>query len=216
MQWFSQQRLVPRLVGMLSAEHTPDMHIVVAELISRIISMAAPSPGAGVGDGPGAQIGPSSNLFARQLAARESVEEMVRYVLQDFPGDEQSSVAGTVGTEAVLEEDRLPNVRSATSSVVNSISVIVELIRKNNSDYFEPYLFHTVRNRLIQVQQQQPVQNEDGRKALEDAMQELVNRMGVVHLGPLLDIMCENMEKLQALLHKPRSLVRVFCDHHRR
>jgi serine/threonine-protein phosphatase 6 regulatory subunit 3 len=207
-QWFSQHRLVPRLVDMLSAQHTPDMHVVVNELITRIISMAAPSPGSGVGDGPGAQIGPSSNRFARQLAARETVEQLVGYLLQDFPVD-QPQKQDEVGATEVASADVLPNVRSATSSVINSISVIVELIRKNNSDYFEPYLFHTVRNRLIQVQQQQPMQNEDGHKSLEDAMEDMVNRMGVVHLGPLLDIMCENMEKLQALLHKPRSLVRL-------
>jgi serine/threonine-protein phosphatase 6 regulatory subunit 3 len=212
MQWFSQQRLVPRLVSMLSAVHTPDMHVVVTELISRIISMAAPSPGAGVGDGPGAQIGPSSNRFARQLAARESVAEMVGYVLQDFPeaappvekaADEDSSSLGYLSEQ----DATLPNVRSATSSVVHAIAVIVELIRKNNSDYFEPYLFHTLRNRLIQVQQQQPGQTDDSRKALEDSFADMVDRMGVVHLGPLLEMFCENMEKLQSFLHKPRSLV---------
>jgi serine/threonine-protein phosphatase 6 regulatory subunit 3 len=217
MQWFSQERLIPRLVNMLSARHSPDMHAVVAELISRIISMAAPSPGSGVADGPGAQIGPSSNRFARQLAARGSVQEMVGYILQDFPDVQQFGVSNAESTPSISDESlssidvnrapEYPNVQSATSSVVHSIAVIVELIRKNNSDYFEPYLFHTIRNRLIQVQQQQPAQTEDGRKALEDAMQEMVDRMGVVHLGPLLDVMCENMEKLQGFLHKPRSLV---------
>lgn len=202
---------------MLSAKHTPDMHAVVTELISRIISMAAPSPGSGVAEGPGAQIGPSSNRFARQLAARATVEELVGYVLQDFPAESESGANQSESAEAEPSEDgsssvhevrpEHPTTRSATSSVVHSIAVIVELIRKNNSDYFEPYLFHTIRNRLIQVQQQQPGQTEDGRKALEDAMQEMVDRMGVVHLGPLLDVMCENMEKLQGFLHKPRSLV---------
>jgi serine/threonine-protein phosphatase 6 regulatory subunit 3 len=202
MQWFSEQRLVPRLVNMLSAAHAPDMHVVVTELISRIISMAAPSPGSTVGDGP---VGPSSNRFARQLATRESVVEMFNYVLQDFP--KPPEVVPSESDSASSSEE-LPNVRSAMSSVVHSIAVIVELIRKNNSDYFEPYLFHTLRNRLIQIQQQQPAQSDEGRNALEEAFAEMVDRMGVVHLGPLLGVACENMEKLRGFLHKPRLSVR--------
>ena len=52
-------------------------------------------------------------------------------------------------------ENELPDRQSCASSVTHAISIIIELIRKNNSDYFEPYLFHTLRNRLIHVQQQQ-------------------------------------------------------------
>jgi hypothetical protein len=47
--------------------------------------------------------------------------------------------------------DTLPNRASCTSAVVHSIAIIIELIRKNNSDYFKPYLFYGLRNRLIQV-----------------------------------------------------------------
>lgn len=46
-----------------------------------------------------------------------------------------------------------PSERS-TSSLLHVASVIIELMRKNNSDFFEPYLFHTLRQRLIQIQQQ--------------------------------------------------------------
>ncbi|KAJ7901148.1 hypothetical protein B0H14DRAFT_3423059 [Mycena olivaceomarginata] len=47
--------------------------------------------------------------------------------------------------------DTLPSRASCTSAVVHSIAIIMELIRKNNSDYFKPYLFHSLRNRLIQA-----------------------------------------------------------------
>ena len=108
------------------------------------------------------------------------------------------------------EEEKLPSQESTTSSVVQSICIIIELIRQNNSDYFEPYLFHTLRNRLIQVQQHLQMHTQDGRDALERAMNEMVNRMGVVHLGPVLDLMCDNLDRLQQFLKQPRSLVSLF------
>jgi len=193
-----------RLIELLSPAHTSDIHTVVAELIKGIISMATPSPGAGLTEG--LQNGPASNCFARQLARRESITTLMGYVINDFgpppnpPGDGESQE----GESVEAKSQQLPNFDSATSSVVHSISVIVELIRKNNSDYFEPYLFHTLRNRLIHVQQQS---HEKGREALEPAMTEMVERMGVVHLGPLLEIMCGHLETLRHLLKNPRSLV---------
>jgi serine/threonine-protein phosphatase 6 regulatory subunit 3 len=199
---------------MLSAAYTPDMHVVVTELISRVVSMAAPAPGGGgVADGPGAPIGPSSNRFARQLAARESVAQLVGYIVQDFrPASACEGKDLSVNDLPEYGPD-LPNMQSATSSVVHAIAVLVELIRKNNSDYFEPYLFHTLRNRLIQVQQQQAGQTEDNRQALEDAMREMVDKMGVVHLGPVLGVVCEHMDKIQSFLAKPRSSVSEECVH---
>ncbi|KAF5373617.1 hypothetical protein D9758_000980 [Tetrapyrgos nigripes] len=110
--------------------------------------------------------------------------------------------------EARLKCELPPTFESATSSIVQSIGVVTELIRKNNSDYFEPYLFHTLRNRLIQVQQQQQhgLEAEEGREVLERAMKEMVDRMGVVHLGPLLETASERMDELIGCLRKPRTL----------
>lgn len=168
------------------------MHAVVAELVARIISMAAPAPGS---EGPGGNGPPAttpSNKFARELAARDTVSTLVAVVLQPFEG-------------------AAPDVLRSLSSVTHAIAVLVELIRKNNSDYFEPYLFHTLRNRLIQVQQQITMEGrggaEDPRLALERALAEMVEGMGVVHLGPLLEVICERMNEFQELLRKPRSLV---------
>lgn len=178
--------------------------------------MSAPSPGAGGSEGM--QNVPASNLFARQLARRENIEKLVAFVLDDFSFEmellNESGSNSTNGTSGDKEERSstpqsppIPNVETAMSSATHSISVVIELIRKNNSDYFEPYLFHTLRTRLIQIQQQMHVQSQEGRVALEQAFAELVNRMGVVHLGPLLEIMCDRLERFQQLLHKPRSPV---------
>lgn len=168
--------------------------------------MAAPSPGAGLTEG--LQNGPASNRFARELAHRDSISTLTGYILHDFEAGQPlvkplGSDSADSNTPHLAE---LPNGHSATSSVIHSISVIIELIRKNNSDYFEPYLFHTLRNRLIQVQQQ--LQGADNaRETLEAAMKEMVDRMGVVNLGPLLDAMCERLSDFQRFLLQPRSLV---------
>ncbi len=49
---------------------------------------------------------------------------------------------------------------------------------------------------------------------LEQAMKDLVNRMGVVHLGPALEVIDEKISKLKEFLKKPRSLVRLAFSLH--
>ena len=198
-----------RLVRRLSPAHSSDMHVVVAELIKGIISMSAPSPAAGLSEG--LQTGLASNRFARELASRENMQILMDHILYDF---KDISLGPTNSDDPEDDElcrpstPALPNYHSATSSIVNSICMVIELIRQNNSDYFEPYLFHTLRNRLIHVQQQLSTRDpEEGRVALEGAMKEMVDRMGVVHLGPLLGIFCDRLHELRPYLQKPRSSV---------
>lgn len=177
----------------------------MTDLIKGIISMATPSPAAGITDAN--SNGPASNRFARELAKRETITKLLSFMLYDFdtlPVEPPSSSEDESTGESTV---KLPNRDSATSSVVHSIAVVIELIRKNNSDYFEPYLFHTLRNRLIQVQQQSLSDPEGTRIALEETMKEMVNRMGVVHLGPVLEMMCENLGDFHKFLKAPRSLV---------
>jgi serine/threonine-protein phosphatase 6 regulatory subunit 3 len=200
-----------RLIDLLSPTQSSDMQTVVSELIKGIISMASPAPGAGLTEG--LQNGPASNRFARELAHRNSVSKLVDYILADFGPDLEEAFTTTPDASMTEEAStpkigpRLPNSQSSASSVVHSISIIIELIRKNNSDYFEPYLFHTLRNRLIQVQQHLQAHTEDGRETLEKAMKEMVDRMGVVHLGSVLEIMCERLDAFQKYLREPRSMV---------
>ncbi|CDO73666.1 hypothetical protein BN946_scf185014.g136 [Trametes cinnabarina] len=206
LDWLSKENLMSRLIDLLSPAHSSDMHTVVAELIKGIISMAAPSPAAGVSDGLNHL--PASNIFARELAHRDNVTKLVTYILCDFGRESDSGGRPSEPKdESVSDSPTRPlSPESAASSVVQSICIIIELIRQNNSDYFEPYLFHTLRNRLIQVQQQLHMNSEGGRETLEAAMMEMVNRMGVVHLGPVLELMCDNIDKLQQFLKQPRSL----------
>ncbi|KAI0736702.1 SAPS-domain-containing protein, partial [Fomitopsis betulina] len=209
LEWLSEENLMSRLIDLLSPAYSPDMHTVVAELIKGIISMAAPSPGAGLAEN---QV-PPSNCFARELAHRDNVSKLGSYILCDFgpmPSPESSEATekphSAQHTPTTSSMQIKPDPECAASSVVQSICIIIELIRQNNSDYFEPYLFHTLRNRLIQVQQHLQMNRQGGREALEAAFNEMVNRMGVVHLGPLLEIMCDKLDALQNYLRHPRSM----------
>ena len=195
------------LIDMLSPSHSSDIQSVVSELIKGIISMASPSPGAGLTDN--LQNGPASNRFARELARPDNVSKLVNYILADYgpEPDEDLDNAEAMDEPRTPQIQTLPTSASSASSVVHSISIIVELIRKNNSDYFEPYLFHTLRNRLIQIQQHLQTRSDDGRETLEQAMREMVNRMGVVHLGAVLQIISERLNLFQRYLRKPRSTV---------
>ncbi|KDR73731.1 hypothetical protein GALMADRAFT_251541 [Galerina marginata CBS 339.88] len=202
LEWLSSENFMGRLIDLLSPNHTSCVHTVVADLVKNIISMATPSPGAGLTEG--LQNGPASNRFARELASPENVEKLATYMLNDFSADSCNTPGEpTPGDEGTLSS---PTFESSTSSVVQSIAVVIELIRKNNSDYFEPYLFHALRNRLIHVQQQSHLSGEDLRTSLEQVLNEMVNRMGVVHLGPLLDILSSHMAEFQKYLKTPRSL----------
>lgn len=198
-----------RLIELLSPNYTPSFHAVVADLIKTIISMATPSPGAGLTEG--LQNGPASNRFARELATKDSITKLANYILTEFSADSCNATPTDQGfNEEIDGKLTFPTFESNTSSVVQSIAVVVELIRKNNSDYFEPYLFHTLRNRLIHVQQQSQLTGEDIRAALEQVMKEMVHRMGVVHLGPVLEVLSARLHQFQKYLQAPRSVVSIF------
>ncbi|KZT61563.1 SAPS-domain-containing protein [Calocera cornea HHB12733] len=106
----------------------------------------------------------------------------------------------------------------AASALIHGTSVVIELIRKNHSDYYEPVLFHTLRNRLIGVQQHQaqantgeagPAPNPDteDRDNLESALAGLAEGVGIVHLGHLLNAVCDRLEEFQKLLQQPRTSI---------
>ncbi|KIK62939.1 hypothetical protein GYMLUDRAFT_41218 [Collybiopsis luxurians FD-317 M1] len=218
LEWLSSEKLISRLIDMLSPAYPPDIHQVVSDLIKGIISMATPSPGAphapgasgslnSASDGGGAGSGVSSNQFARELAMEDSISKLVVYILQDF----------STSSPEISDENSASHFESACSSAIHAMGVLTELIRKNNSDYFEPYLFHTLRNRLIGVQQNMMQQGSDSksdgresRDTLERAMREMVDRMGVVNLGFILNILCDSgrLDRLVGFLRNPRSLQR--------
>ncbi|KAK1223099.1 sporulation-induced protein [Marasmius sp. AFHP31] len=208
LEWLHSEGLINRLIDLLAPSHPSDTQQIAADMLNAIIAMATPSPGAAVmAEQP--QVGLASNLFARELARPEYVSRLIVYIFQDFGSDRNPSLADE-DDEAEPDKQALPKFEYASSSAVLAMGVVSELIRKNNSDYFEPYLFHTLRHRLLQVQNQQ-VQDqvlrdsEDSREGLERAMKEMVDRMGVVNLNYLLEVLGDRTETLMRYLDTPRS-----------
>lgn len=207
-----------RLVTLLSPDYSPSIHTIVSDLLKTIISLATPSPGAGITEG--LHNGPTSNLLVRELASKKKAKTLVGYMLSEFSPEacktptssKSKSKPDEHGLEHECDDCSLPSPTydSSISSIVQSMGLLVELIRKNNSDYFEPYLFHTLRNRLIQVQQHSHLTGDDVREALEGVMKDMVDRMGIVHLGPMLQILAERLGEFQRYLKVPRSLVCLY------
>ena len=201
-----------RLVTLLSPNYSPSIHTIVSDLLKTIISLATPSPGAGITEG--LHNGPASNLLVRELASKKRAETLVGYMLSEFSYEACKTPTASDQKESKPEHDDCslpsPTYDSSISSVVQSMGLLVELIRKNNSDYFEPYLFHTLRNRLIQVQQHSHLTGDDVREALESVMKDMVDRMGVVHLGSMLQILADRLGEFQKYLKVPRSSVCLY------
>ncbi|WFD42931.1 hypothetical protein MPSI1_001582 [Malassezia psittaci] len=128
-----------------------------------------------------------------------------------------------------------PSQAALTSSFVNCAGVFIELIRKNNSDYFEQHLFHTLRNYLLLRQQEisgkrhkdylarkesgdgsdkpdltledLPFEDDEDIDGMEDAMTEVAEKMGIVHLGPLLQTLASRIPSLQEMMRSPKLAV---------
>ncbi|WFD32386.1 hypothetical protein MSPP1_003431 [Malassezia sp. CBS 17886] len=119
-----------------------------------------------------------------------------------------------------------------SSSFIHCVGVFIELIRKNNSDYFEQHLFHTLRNYLLlrrqevsgqrrherlmerhsEDTQEKPnlslddlqFEDDDDPDGMEEAMAEVAEKMGIVHLGPLLRALSDRVPDLQGLMRHPK------------
>ncbi|KAF8759787.1 SAPS protein [Rhizoctonia solani] len=179
--------------------------------------------------------GPVTNRFVRELASTNIVEIMVGFMLDEAPfghpveevlqaaeqrqRDAPKEVtltvpSGLAGPPGIGPRPTVPTPTPPSESTSS------QLIRKNNSDYFEPYLFHTLRNRLMQIQQQhldemhelgldmddERVQEERERERLERGMADMVDHLGIVHLGRFLRILAKRLPDFQELLRRPRSL----------
>jgi SIT4-associating protein SAP185/190 len=109
---------------------------------------------------------------------------------------------------------------TSSSSLITGIGIFIELIRKNNSDYFEQHLFHALRSHLLQRQQEIADQkaeatggaaaadasrdeDDEEMEGMEEAMAEMTDKLGIVHLGPMLTVLCERLSEFQDLINRP-------------
>ncbi|TIB63592.1 hypothetical protein E3P78_01674 [Wallemia ichthyophaga] len=237
-EFFTQSDFIPKLSNILSSEYSKDAHLAVSDLMKTVITFSAPSPPAANGDN---QIFISNNL-ARQLASDDLVNKLINFILDDVPvGNKVDS--GDISTnhlpDSINDSSNEPNnekFASVTSSLISILSIYIELIRKNNADFSEPHLFHTLRNKLITIQQSQHQEsinslNEDDtssvsnmsnlndeqlskkeeekeqsdKDTLEEAMNQMSQSIGIVHLGSILKAFTNRLSDFQSLLNHPRS-----------
>lgn len=167
MSWLGEQRLVPRLLALLSPAYPSSTHAIAADLLKGIISVSAPnssfnpSGGNAMDQQGGLQTGGTrDNRLVRELTNKESIATLVGYLLNPVPLTDagwkgvDGDGPGTNRADPFIIHP-LPSVASVTSSLCNVCNVIVEVIRRNNSDLAEPYLFNTMRNRLMAIQSEQ-------------------------------------------------------------
>lgn len=234
MSWLSEQRLVPRLLELLSPEHPPATHQLVADLLKGIISVSAPNSsfnpqGGNAMEQQGGLQGSATrdNRLVRELTNKESIEVLVRYLTENVEATDKGwkgldTEDGSKHRSDPFVIHPLPSIASTISSLCYVCNVIVEVIRRNNSDLAEPYLFNTLRNRLMSIQSEQmqveiapdampdDATEDASRRKMEEALPELSDKLAIVHLGNLVAALTERFGLLQKLLSEPRSADRVM------
>lgn len=246
-QWLSERELTPRLISYLSPLYPSSTHVVVGELLKSIITLCAPTPfnphGGNLQEQQAGDVHARparDNRLIRELISQDVASVLVGYMLDplelsdaDWKGINND---GTSHPADAFIVHPVPNVASATTSVSYIANIFVEIIRRNNSDFAEPHLFHTLRNRLMNMRMAEgsgitgvarsddgsgSVDNEEsrkeqqGRERMEGAMKEISETMGIVHLGSLLRLLSERFERVYELLQHPRaqvSALRVQAD----
>lgn len=232
--WLASEDLIPRLLNLLSPQYSSSIHTIVAELIKQIITLCAPSPFNPHGGNAEQQAsqGPAGgrdNRLIRDLVSERSVGIMTSYMLDkiELSDRDWNGINGEGGDPSPADPlivHPLPSIASATSSLASICVILIEVIRRNNSDFSEPHLFHTLRNRLISVRMQEEMDNreiqhradeteqekdEKERRHMEDALVDMTSKMGIVHLGHLLDAISDRFAQLHRLVLQPRSQRRV-------
>jgi hypothetical protein len=213
-EWLCDEGLVPRLVSLLSPRYSLDTHSAVSEFLRTVIGFSsnananalevdaaiAPNGAAGTPSGKPAQEydrapGFASNRILRELASEDMLSKTLGFVLDGCGGD--SSVAPSTSTSPLT-----PSPETRTSSLVNGISVLVDLIRKNNSDFSEQQVLGYFRKWVLERERQEAF----GVKSNEapDA------GPTVIQLGHVLVVVSDRLAEFQSLLRRPRSSVRRF------
>nr|XP_018261596.1 uncharacterized protein I303_06036 [Kwoniella dejecticola CBS 10117]OBR83754.1 hypothetical protein I303_06036 [Kwoniella dejecticola CBS 10117] len=238
--WLADEGLIPRLLEFLSPHHSTSIHTTVADVLKQIIAFCTPTPFNPQGGnmmeqqaGQGQNTGSRDNRLIRELMSESSVKMLIGFMLDDLELSDSDWKGVNGGGEET--EDRtaspldpfvvhpLPSIASATSSLTHICSILVEVIRRNNSDFSEPHLFHTLRNRLMSVRTQpngnghgdkdvemetEQEREEKDRRYMEEALADMSSRMGIVHLGHLLDLISQKFDKLHRFVREPRSQTR--------
>lgn len=195
-------------------------HVAAEELLRGIIELCSAAPSTGP-PGPSGQeaVEWRDNSLARQIADGRSVRLLVDWMLagldersDDPVGEEATPRAGNVDLDG-----RSPARRAElrTSSLVQSISVLVDLIRKNNSDFVEQQMLSWARRKEEEAAERELLEA-DGAEIVADPLRGEEERQdgdkgpSLVDLSAMLTIVSERIPGFQKLVQTPRSLVRLM------
>lgn len=207
-------------------------HVAAEELLRGIIELcsAVSKPQNG---GPAGFLGPSQmqdepafewrdTTLARQLADEKTVKMLLDWMLaevQENKSKEEGELEENEAQEAVQSAPKFDETEFAqrqelrTSSLVTSVAVLVDLIRKNNSDFVEQQMLAWARRKEAEALEKEMLEADGARQLPLPGSQD--NDRGVedrgpsvVDLGAMLTVVAERIGGLQALIRKPRSKVR--------
>lgn len=196
-------------------------HIAADELLRGIIEFcsAAPCLISQGSAGNGSNTAPSQipaeeevwreNGLARQIASRKTVEIMIEWMLE---GTSDSTLninatprlGGGGGVDAF--EKNPESIALRTSSLLESMSILIDLIRKNNSDFVEQQTLAWARRKEFT----QASQELTGEIDLEiPPLSETDQGPCLLDLGEMLQAIALRLGGFQELIKNPRSLVRL-------
>jgi serine/threonine-protein phosphatase 6 regulatory subunit 3 len=189
-----------QLVEKLSAQSDTRAHQPALELIKNVILMSSFTPTPGRREASVL----SSNRLSRDLVSSPNSALLINNLFPPLEPLSSEDSAFDGGNEA------------SVSSFMSTAASVMELIRKNNSDYFEQYLFLRAREHLMAVQENfqrehegREGEPEDVKPILEAAMDEIMAKCGLVNLSTLISAICDRLHLLQERLKRPHSSVRV-------
>lgn len=166
-----------------------------------------------------------NNTLVRELASQATIDTLLGYMLDVQPSDDasvdsQNDQASTSRTPTssnfapsqTSSPPRRASKEAITSSLLNSLTVIIDIIRKNNSDFTELQIFHF-------LERAANASDDDERIGLEGEGEEGFSMQdqgpSLVDLEPLLRSITSRLAGLNRLLTQPRSDVSNVQYNHR-
>lgn len=224
--------LVPSTLRMLDPYNSLGKpgHVAAEELLRGVIELCSAAPASGlssVGGPPGGggqmQDGPEwrENSLARQLADERAVKMMVTWMLAGLdnlstsdelpvspPADDPAPRVGVRRLPPLPGPD-IDDLR--TSSLIQSISVLVDLIRKNNSDFVEQQMLAWAHAKELKDNERELLEADSaeviGQPTTDAELSDSDRGPSLVHLGALLATVAQHLGGLQLLVKNPRSFV---------
>lgn len=221
--------LIPAIVGQTIRMLDPfsasgiEGHVAAEELLRGMIELCSAVPSAGPPGSGGQELTLDwrDNTLARQIADRRSVRTVVDWMLMGVNDLRRESRLQQVADHDVDATPRMSTIEldvdnasklaeMRTSSLIQSISVLVDLIRKNNSDFVEQQMLSWARRKEEEATEREMLEAEgaelvdgfeNGRGSESDRGPSLID------LGAMLSIVAGRLSGLQQLVKSPRSRV---------